>query len=86
MNKVYETYIPYQLLIPQFFNSEIEPVSVNKVYWWICRLMFWRYRMNYELNLLVQLNNYTRPKHFTDDYLRESTWDETMESLKNIAR
>lgn len=86
MNKqIYKTYIEYQILIPAFFRDENNMHNVNKLWWYFCKLQFWRYKMNTELNCLVQMNNYTRPKHFTENWNVPSTFNDAKDTLRKIA-
>lgn len=92
--QVLETYTKYQILIPQwittrpnFHGDETRPHAVSKVWWYICKAMFWRYRMNYETGFLVQLNKWTKTYHFTENWqgIGIHPFDGAMDTLKKIA-
>jgi len=92
--KILETYTKYQILIPSWFTTKPEyypdndvPHAVSKVWWYICRAMFWRYRMNYETGFLVQLNKWTYTYHFTENWqgIGINAFEGAMNKLKKIA-
>lgn len=83
---IYDMYIPHNILVPSFFTEDSQPEPVNKIWWWFCRLRFWRYRMNYHHNFLVKKTNYMRDKDFEEDYDRPSTLADAIGSLKKIAK
>lgn len=82
--KIYEMCIQYQIYTPQFLTEAKKLKSVNKIWWWFCRIRPWRYKMNYYHKFLVQKNNYTRSWNFEENYEEKPTFFDATESIKKI--
>jgi len=76
----------YYLLIPnQGGVRELFPIEVSEWWWKWCKFRFWRYREHPEhKGYLVQINKWTRMRHFEWEYWRLPRMDEIGEQLSKI--
>lgn len=103
MNKVNEPieYIPAYLAQRRYFifqswsagesawRGKETPREVSKVWWYWCKLRFWRYQLNPHNNMLVKINRWTRQYHFQENWDSPSSaeiWNGMNNTFGRIAR
>lgn len=65
------------------------PKEVSKLWWYWCRLRFWRYQLNYDGTFLVKINKWTRNYHFQENWSTPTSaevWSDIGNTFGRIAK
>ncbi len=78
----------YMLRIPEGWPNIYRDDKIHKtsaLYWWLCRIRFWRYRIHPTQGHLIEINRWTRVTDFMDDPDTDQGLEGAKDSLAFIA-
>lgn len=69
--------------------GEPAPKEVGRLWFYWCRIRFWRYQMHPKGIFLVKINRWTRQYHFQDNWdnpTQQEIWDNMFNTLARISK